>query len=181
MADDTDLMSQRVSVDDILESDCRFLYEIWNSLRDGRSLPRWEDFELQLLPARVIAYVRVVDVHSDPFDLVYRFWGTGLVEMLGEERTGKSLTQLPAARAPQAVVEYETVIRERVPFAFIYNAKTAKPVMPLFTPAIRLPFSDGGDAVEKIVTYSDLHTDRDKWRRFYEARRKRKGAGKVLN
>ncbi len=60
------------------------------------------------------------------------------------------------ARVPQAVAEYETVIRERV------------------------PFSDGGDAVDKIVTYAYLHRDRDKWRRFYEARRKRKGAVKVL-
>ncbi len=60
------------------------------------------------------------------------------------------------ARVSQAVAEYETVIRERV------------------------PFSEGGDAVDKIVTDADFHTDRDKWRRFYEARRKRKGAVKVL-
>ena len=60
------------------------------------------------------------------------------------------------SRVSQAVAEYETVIRER------------------------LPFSDGGEGVDKIATYSDLHTDRDKWRRFYEARRQRKGAVKVL-
>ena len=77
-------------------------------------------------------------------------------------------------------MEYETVIRERAPFAFVYDAKMAKPVMPLFTPAIRLPFSDGGDAGDKIVTDADLPTDRDEWRRFYEARRKRNGAVKIL-
>ena len=64
------------------------------------------------------------------------------------------------ARVSQAVAEYETVIRERV------------------------LFSDGGDAVDKaadkIVTYADFHTNRDNWRRFYEARRKRKEAGRVL-
>ena len=60
------------------------------------------------------------------------------------------------ARFSQAVAEYETVIRERV------------------------PFSEGGDAGDKIVTDADLPTDRDEWRRFYEARRKRKGAVKVL-
>ena len=60
------------------------------------------------------------------------------------------------ARVSQAVAEYETVIRERV------------------------PFSDGSDAVDKIVTYAYSHTNRYKWRRYHEARRKRKEAGRVL-
>ena len=60
------------------------------------------------------------------------------------------------ARVLRVATECETVIRERV------------------------PFSDGSDAVDKIVTYAYSHTNRYKWRRYHEARRKGKEVGRVL-
>ncbi len=159
----TDFTSVRVSVAKVLESNCRLVYELWDSLRGNNFAPSWKDFDLQRLPAHVIAFTRVVDVLHAPFDLKYRFWGTGLVTVLGQERTGKSLTTLPVARVPQAIAEYKIVIQEKAPYALVYNAKTTKPAAPLYAPAIRLPLSDNGKTVDKVITYADFDADQDKW------------------
>jgi hypothetical protein len=44
----------------------------------------------------------VVDVCLDPFDIHYRYWGTGLVRMLCHDRTGHRLSTMSLKRVPQA-------------------------------------------------------------------------------
>ncbi len=152
-----------ISVATVLESNCRLVYELWASLRGNNFAPSWKDFDLQRLPPHAISFTRVVDVLHAPFDLKYRFWGTGLVTMLGDERTGKSLAKLPANRVKQAIAEYEIVIQEKAPYALVYNAKTTRPAMPLYAPAIRLPLTDNDETVDKIIAYADFDADQDKW------------------
>ncbi len=158
-----DFTSVRVPVATVLESNCRLVYELWDSLRGSNFAPSWKGFDLQRLPPQTISFTRVVDVLHTPFDLKYRFWGTGLVTVLGDERTGKSFAKLPAGRVTQAIAEYEIVIREKKPYALVYNAKTTKPAMPLYAPAIRLPLTDNGETVDKIITYADFNADQNKW------------------
>lgn len=119
------------------------------------------------LPPRAVAFVRVVDVRRDTFDLVYRLWGTGLVDLLGQERTGHSLLRYDAARVPQATAEYETVIRTREPFCFVYDMRTSTDRPPLYAPAIRLPLSDTGETVDHAIAYADFHSDETAWRRYF--------------
>jgi len=159
----TDFTSVRVSVDQVLESDCRHIYELWDSLRGDRFAPSWDDFDLSRLPVNVIPYTRVVDVIDTPFDLKYRFWGTGLVTVLGYERTGKSLANLPGARNAETTAEYKTVIEEKAPYAHVYNAKAKELATPIYAPALRLPLSDNGRTVDKVIAYADFHADQDKW------------------
>lgn len=76
-------------------------------------------------------YFRVVDVCLDPFDIHYRYWGTGLVRMLCHDRTGHRLSTMSLKRVPQAFAEYRTMIEEKAPFALIYNATTSRNASPL--------------------------------------------------
>ncbi len=162
------LVSRRVPLEEVLETDCKHIFDLWDSLRGDRFAPSWREFDLKLLPPQVISFSRVLDVHHDPFDLIYRFWGTGLVNLLGEERTGKSLVHYQAVRVPQVVAEFETVIQERAPCCFIYDAKTSKVTTPLYSPAIRVPLSDDGDAVHNVLAYTDFQTDHDRWQQAFK-------------
>ena len=164
------LSSREVSLQEILETDCRYLYEKWDSQRGNDFAPSWRSFELLDLPTHVIPFCRVVDVLRDPFDLVYRFWGTGLVKVLGADRSGKSLLQLDVSRVAEATKEYQTVIERQAPFYYVYDAKTSKGLYfnPVFAPAIRLPLTDDGETVDKIISYVDFNTDSDVWQKVFE-------------
>jgi hypothetical protein len=114
--------------------------------------------------------VRVVDIELDPFDIRYRFWGTGLVRVLGHDRTGKKLSELQLTRVAEAMAEFRTVVEERAPYALIYNATTSKRTGTLYAPAIRLPIMDDGETVTKVVALTDFNADQSKWRRMLEER-----------
>lgn len=160
----TEFSSVRVSIATVLDSYCRLVFELWDSLRGNDFAPSWKDFDLPRLPPHIISFVRVVDVHHAPFDLTYRFWGTGLVRALGGERTGKSLINLSGSRVAKATVEYESVIQEKAPYALVYNAKANRPeTSPIYAPAIRLPLTDDGEMVDMVLTYTDFGADQDKW------------------
>ena len=159
----TDFTSVRVSVAKVLESNCRLVYELWDSLRGNNFAPSWKDFDLHRLPPSVIAFTRVVDVLHAPFDLKYRFYGTGLANLFGREHTGKSLTTVQGGRYPQAIAEYEIVIQEKAPCAFVYNLNPKRPATPIYAPTIRLPLTDNGETVDKVISYADFDADHDKW------------------
>ncbi len=159
--------SKRVAIATVLDSDCRFIYELWASVRGNNFAPRWEDFDLQSLPPQAIPYTWVVDILDDPFTLKYRFWGSGLVEVLGAERTGKEISDSSVHRNKEAEKEYKTVIREKAPFAMIYNAKTKIPETLFYAPAIRLPLSEDGKTVDKIVSFTDFNVESEKWAALY--------------
>lgn len=55
-------------------------YDYWVSLKGNRHLPSWRDWQWSALPPDIIPYFMVVDVHRDPMDYVFRFWGTAFVE-----------------------------------------------------------------------------------------------------
>lgn len=160
----------RVPVRDVLESKCNDIFTYWEKLRDDRPAPSWTDFHLEHLPPAIVAFVRVVDIERDPFDIRYRFWGTGLVRVLGHDRTGKRLSELHLKRVAQAMAEFRAVVEEREPYALIYNATTSKRTGALYAPAIRLPIMDDGETVTKIVAFTDFNADQSKWRQMLEER-----------
>ena len=93
-----DYTSVLVSVAKVLDSNCRFLYEKWDSLCGSDFAPSLKEIDLPRLPSNIIPFIRVVDVSHAPFDLTYRFWGTGLANRLGSKRTGTSLADLPGGQ-----------------------------------------------------------------------------------
>ncbi len=162
----------RIPVADVMESNCRALFEYWDGLRGQRLAPSWPEFRLDHLDPKVIPFIRVVDILADPFDIRYRYWGTGLVRVLGSERTGQTLSSLPLSRVPQAIREYKAVTEQKAPFAIIYNATTSNGSLPLIVPALRLPLMNDGVTVDKVVAYADFDADQEKWRRLLAERGK---------
>ena len=160
----------RVTVADVLESNCRDIYAYWDGLRGARVAPTWADFHLEHLSSKTIPFVRVVDIRTEPFDIRYRYWGTGLVRVLGHDRTGQTLSSMSLQRVQQAIEEYRTVVAERAPYALVYNATTSKETGALYVPGIRLPIMDDGENVTKVVAYADFDANQEKWGRLLAER-----------
>ena len=63
----------------------------WNSKRGARLRPKWSDFDLidifDVAPTTIVK-----DVIDDGESFINRYWGTQMVEILGIDATGKSIS-----------------------------------------------------------------------------------------
>ena len=168
--------SVQVPLEQIRDSNCHTVFEYWDGLRGGRFAPTWREFELNDLPPDCIRYTHVVDVHEDPFDITFRFWGTGLTQVLYFDRTGQSLLStnmgyLVEARRQQVLKDYRTVIDNKEPFPFLWDASSSrKHRLRMIVPSLRLPISDDGKRVTHIVTHFDFTDQRDKWEIMFDVK-----------
>lgn len=176
MLDSVSVESVRIPLQALAGSGCWPVYDYWHRLRGGRPAPTWSEFDLWNLPADAIRYTHVVDVREDPFDLVYRFWGTGMTDVLQFERTGKSLLStsmgyLNEARRQQVLADYREVIETRRPLPFLWNAATAREsTRRLIVPSLRLPFCADGERVTQILTNFDFVGTREVWEAMFTRR-----------
>lgn len=167
--------SVRVSIEDITESSCLKLYEFWDSLREDRFAPTWEEFDLSYLPATCIQNTHVVNISTEPFDITFRFWGTGLTDVLYFDRTGQSLLTtnmgyLDDHRREQVLSDYCAVIKSKAPLPFLWDASsTREHSSRLIVPSIRLPLSADNDRITSIITHFDFASqDRKTWEEMFE-------------
>lgn len=66
------------------------LYDYWRDVRGGRPRPVWAEIDLMAIHD-IAPYITVKDVIDGGADFRNRFFGTGLVRILGYDGTGKSL------------------------------------------------------------------------------------------
>lgn len=172
--------SARVSLHDLAESDCLILYEIWDKHRGDRFAPTWQEFDLSYLPANCIQYTHVVDVSTEPFDITFRVWGTGLTDVLYFDRTGQSLLTtnmgyLDEHRREQVLSDYRAVISSKEPMPFLWDASsTREHSRRLIVPSIRLPLSEDNNQVTGIITHFDFASqDRAIWEKMFEVNNRR--------
>ncbi len=155
--------------DELDSSDAERFLDYWVSLRAGRMAPTWGEFDLLQLPLTAVPCCVVVDVHYDPLDFVYRFFGTGHVSAKGREYTGRSATEnQPAEVAEAGVRQYERVVEAREPLIFrriIHSID--RQALPLVQVSVRAPLSDDGDTVTHIVSHADWGGRIQDYRKFY--------------
>jgi len=66
------------------------LLRVWESKRNGALLPRWSSFNmLDFKPW--LGFIAVNKVSREPLNTHTVLWGTGLTDLYGEDRTGKTL------------------------------------------------------------------------------------------
>lgn len=86
------LASLRVTLEALRpESLVRDLYDHWCSIRPAEALPRHGDFDPVQLPRPVLPLVFLMDVlrEDERLDYHFRLAGTGNVELIGRDATGK--------------------------------------------------------------------------------------------
>ena len=175
MSGNVRVSSVRVPLNEVLDSNCRAIFEYWDRCRAESFAPTWRGFELMDLPPDCIRYTHVVDIHDGSFDITFRFWGTGLTDILHFDRTGESLLTttmgyLYEARRQSVLSDYQTVIDTMMPLPFLWDASFAREhASHVAVPSIRLPISNDGKRVTQIATHFDFTDKRDTWQMLFRA------------
>tara|TARA_R110002072_G_scaffold114651_3_gene244760 strand:+ start:2491 stop:3198 length:708 start_codon:yes stop_codon:yes gene_type:complete len=138
------------------------------ALQGDRAMPRWSDFNLHKLPADVIPYVAVADVDGVARTFTYRFWGTGHTALKGVDMTGRKVSEIAApALAYIGQRQYEMVSEARRPLMFVHALKPYNPWKDEIQATVRVPLSEDGKAVDKVVSYSSCMADKETWADIY--------------
>ena len=104
-----------------------------------------------VLDPKVVPWTAVVDLSSDLKSIVYRFWGTQLTEYRGFDYTNRSPLDIPPPELGRFIFDsYISTATSKMPcldieeFIAPSGRKSTKSVL-------RLPLSDDGDSVNKVV------------------------------
>ncbi|MGJ3261410.1 MAG: hypothetical protein ACFE0S_17550 [Rhodospirillales bacterium] len=140
-------------------------YEYWLTLKGERRSPAWREWDWFQLPTALIPYFMVVDVHYEPQDFVYRFWGTASVDMHGKDFTNLSVSMIRSpVTAEQTIEQYKEVVACHEAVGSEYTVKAGENGLPYVQTSLRMPFSDDGERVTQIATYVDWSRDHIKIR-----------------
>lgn len=135
-----------------LPSDLDGLYTHWEAARGSAFAPAWPTFDLDALPASLVAWFAVVEVVRDPLDFVYRFWGAERTRLQGRDYTARSVRDfIPVSIADKAFAEYARVVHEKTPIYLPTYGMTDQKGEPFSYHLLRLPFSNDGQAVDHVL------------------------------
>jgi hypothetical protein len=143
-------------------------YAYWLELKGERRSPAWSEWDWMALPPRVIPYFLVVDVHYDPLDFVYRFYGTASVSLHAKDFTGLSTKAIRSeATAKITAQQYSEVVTCHEAIGSDYKIQAGIDGPAYIQTSLRMPFSDDGEKVHQIATYVDWSRDHEAIRRSF--------------
>lgn len=172
--DDTDPRFQRMELP--LEGNTVPTFEAalryWNDLRADAFAPGWRDFDLMQIPAALLPYTIVADLHLDQGYVGYRYYGSGMAELHGFELTGKTSNDLqpPGLRA-HIVAQYREVAEARRPLLFATDI-VVKQGIRMRHLVFRLPLSNDGETVSNVVTFEDVGDHHHDLQKYFAAQSK---------
>lgn len=138
--------------DAVMNDGLTALYAYWDRLRGDSFAPSWRRWDWANVPSRVIPWMAVVDVKRNPYDFIYRFWGTARTTLQGRDFTGQSVRNFGQPDiANKAWAEYVLVSEKKVPIHITTKGVAAASGEAVIYDFIRLPFSDDGVDVHQII------------------------------
>ncbi len=143
--------------------DYQICYDYWFKLKQDNWAPAWRDWVWMDLPVKLIPYFLVVDVHYDPLDFIYRFFGTASVEMHNIDFTGKSINNIRSAVTIKSTRDqYNEIIRRRQALASSYTIQAGENGSAYVQTSLRMPMSNNGNKVDQIVSFIDWRSNFEK-------------------
>jgi hypothetical protein len=134
----------------------RQCHEIWSGWKSNPDrLPMFQGLDLSVLPGHALRNATLVDVIDGGKDIYYRFWGTGLTELLHVDYTGKRLSEWPNRQMTVPLMEqYTRVIESESEFlsATVYTAPNGRKVD---RHNLRLPLAGKTSGVAHILNVNE--------------------------
>ena len=95
--------------------------------------------------------------------------------------TGKPVSRITAPELARiGLQQYRLVLEHRRPLIFLHELKAYSPWKDQIQVAVRVPFSEDGETIDKVVSYSNYEEDREMWGDlFREMTDRRKEASKM--
>ena len=146
-------------------------YDIWNEKRGDRFAPSWQELDFFAFPVRMIPYLYLIDVQTDPLDFRYRFIGTAICNIEGRDYTGLSVDDIqPPELAPEIRKEFENVYKAQKPVFYMIQeqdytrSQSAKKIMA----GVRLPLSSDGASVDQVVVINRFEQKTQEMKKYIE-------------
>ena len=135
-------------------ADMRKVLQLWTAWRGSRPAPTWRDVKLPYLPPKLLPLASVVDVIDGGTDYNYRFWGSGLTDIFGQDETNQKFSayHVPFKRQVRAI-EYTEILTRRAPMLTVTSMERYERVVAQRT-NLRLPVMDNPKEVTKILSIS---------------------------
>ena len=131
----------------------RTIFEYWNGKRGNRRMPARRDLDPVLEIPQLLPSLTLVDVHHDPFRLIYRLVGTVEAQRRGNDPTGKDvLRHFFGTKMATPLFNYTSVIERR---SFLYRADPipTRDGWHVNVARLFLPLSDDGETVDIVMLY----------------------------
>jgi len=133
------------------------MLEIWNDWRAERPAPMWHDVNLMKIPRPLLSTTSVVDVLYGGEDFYYRYWGVGLTNLFGLDRTGVRMSEHPIIASHQVRnKQLDAVIEGRCPKLFLATIERPDFGTVAHKINLRLPIMDNPDEVTKILSMCEV-------------------------
>ena len=123
------------------------VFEYWDRVRRARVGPPVGEFRLEALPPAIIPSIAVIDFLGPPMDFRYRFFGTHMVQVAGQELTGKRYFAdniegfgFVNAEVLPMMIERREPVYSRTHWISVKDLKFT-------TASIRLPLSEDGETI----------------------------------
>ena len=143
---------------DELPPDLAAAYAYWKNLTCNTIAPSWEQFDLFRLPPIILPTTAVCDIEKELGSSTFRFWGSRLSAVQGQDMTGRRMDELmPLNHRENIIAAHERVVRERQPNASCHGQRELGGIKKAQL-VLRLPLSSDGETVDKTVIcvdYSD--------------------------
>ncbi len=128
------------------------LLDYWKKTRGESFAPRWADFNIIDLPRVVRGGMVVLDHDPAKNDYRVRFWGVDLWDIYGIDLTGAWVSEVEHFGVMTNFLKYGTeLIKTKAVQKVVLKAVEAAGGSG-FYPVLRLPISDDGVNVTKIIT-----------------------------
>lgn len=135
---------------DITSDRLRELYAYWEARCSGRPAPRRSDIDPVDVP-QLLPLMAICEVLQAPRSYVVRLFGTGLVEMLGRDLTGKAIHDiLHGAHLDSALADLDRVTRSMRPVCTIRDGAWIGKGH-LRYERLLLPLSEDGVTVDRLL------------------------------
>lgn len=155
-----EVRSIRLPLDSLDIADLTFVHEVWQRRRGSRRAPARADFDLPDLKS-VVSRLLIIEVMRDPLDYVYRFAGGETYRIHGRELTGRSIRQLANEAWRRFLLsDLEELCATWEP-QFVRLDFTNQDGNPRSYHVLRLPLSDDGQTVNKIMVMQNFGIDPD--------------------
>lgn len=134
--------------------DFAWLYAYWSEHANHDGMPDWASIKLVEFPSSILPWLVIMDVVEDDRCFIFRYWGTERTNLQGVDMTGRSVKELKIPGLADAMLhQNERAVAARAPILFLNRSATPSGV-PVQYEALRLPVTDGGEQVAKVLALS---------------------------
>jgi hypothetical protein len=134
-------------------------YDLWASLRGGRSMPSRKDLDPLHIPPSFLPNLMLIDVLNGPRRYRYRLVGTHIVTASGEDRTGRIFESVGFFKThPDVVKEYDTVVDTAQPLHSLEPFTNFHSGATYDVDRLLLPLSSDGKLVDMIIVLFHFKT-----------------------